>query len=65
MTVLYRTGLWAPDIKAVPKHKVGARVTCCSWTNDGQYLALGMYNGTISIRNKVSTMNVLIFEKRS
>lgn len=24
----------------------------CSWTNDGQYLALGMFNGVISIRNK-------------
>lgn len=24
----------------------------CSWTNDGQYLALGMANGIISIRNK-------------
>lgn len=24
----------------------------CSWTNDGQYLALGMSNGVISIRNK-------------
>lgn len=23
-----------------------------SWTNDGQYLALGMFNGIISIRNK-------------
>ena len=31
---------------------------CCvsfffSWTNDGQYLALGLFNGFISIRNKV------------
>ena len=24
-----------------------------SWTNDGQYLALGLFNGFISIRNKV------------
>lgn len=23
-----------------------------SWTNDGQYLALGMFNGIISLRNK-------------
>lgn len=23
-----------------------------SWTNDGQYLALGMFNGVVSIRNK-------------
>ena len=25
-----------------------------SWTNDGQYLAIGLFNGLISIRNKVS-----------
>ncbi len=29
-----------------------SKITCCSWTNDGQYLALGMFNGVISIRNK-------------
>ncbi|WAR26649.1 IF122-like protein [Mya arenaria] len=45
-------GLWSPEQKSVSKHKVSSRVTCCSWTNDGQYLALGLYNGLISIRNK-------------
>ncbi|XP_065829391.1 intraflagellar transport protein 122 homolog [Oscarella lobularis] len=45
-------GLWSPEQKSVVKHKVSSRITCCSWTNDGQYLALGMYSGTISIRNK-------------
>ena len=25
-----------------------------SWTNDGQYFALGLFNGQVSIRNKVS-----------
>ena len=24
-----------------------------SWTNDGQYIALGLFNGTVSIRSKV------------
>lgn len=28
------------------------RINCCAWTNDGQYLALGLANGTVSIRNK-------------
>lgn len=41
-------------------------MTCCSWTNDGQYLALGLYNGLISIRNKVinlhSYINALSFK---
>ncbi|KAM5279663.1 intraflagellar transport protein 122 homolog [Ctenodactylus gundi] len=45
-------GLWSPEQKSISKHKVSSKVTCCSWTNDGQYLALGMLNGVISIRNK-------------
>ena len=51
-------GLWSPEQKSVAKHKVNSRVTCCCWTNDGQYLAVGLYNGIVSIRNKVQ--NVLL-----
>ena len=29
-------GLWSGEQKSVQKHKVPARVNCCSWTNDGQ-----------------------------
>ena len=50
---LFLQGLWASEQKSVSKHKVGSRITCCSWTNDGQYMALGLFNGIISIRNKV------------
>ena len=49
-----RVGLWSPEQKSVNKHKLNSRVTCCSWTNDGQYLALGLFCGVVSIRNKVS-----------
>uniref|UniRef100_A0A3Q2NNT8 Intraflagellar transport protein 122 homolog n=1 Tax=Fundulus heteroclitus TaxID=8078 RepID=A0A3Q2NNT8_FUNHE len=45
-------GLWSPEQKSVNKNKVSSRITCCGWTNDGQYLALGMMNGVVSIRNK-------------
>uniref|UniRef100_A0A4W6D778 Intraflagellar transport protein 122 homolog n=1 Tax=Lates calcarifer TaxID=8187 RepID=A0A4W6D778_LATCA len=45
-------GLWSPEQKSVNKHKVSSKITCCGWTNDGQYLALGMMNGVVSIRNK-------------
>ncbi|XP_013000487.1 intraflagellar transport protein 122 homolog isoform X4 [Cavia porcellus] len=45
-------GLWSPEQKSVNKHKASSKVTCCSWTNDGQYLAVGMMNGVISIHNK-------------
>eukprot|EP00794_Sanderia_malayensis_P006236 gene6236-6953_t len=53
-------GLWSPEQKSVAKHKVPSKVTCCSWTNDGQYLALGLFNGTISIRNKLGEDKVKI-----
>ncbi|XP_068453196.1 intraflagellar transport protein 122 homolog isoform X2 [Clinocottus analis] len=45
-------GLWSPEKNSVTKHKVSSKITCCGWTNDGQYLALGMMNGVVSIRNK-------------
>ena len=32
----------------------------CSWTNDGQYSAVALYNGIISIRNKVTSTNLCI-----
>uniref|UniRef100_A0A663LKD7 Intraflagellar transport protein 122 homolog n=1 Tax=Athene cunicularia TaxID=194338 RepID=A0A663LKD7_ATHCN len=47
-----KDGLWSPEQKSVSKHKTSSKITCCSWTNDGQYLALGMFNGIVSIRNK-------------
>ncbi|XP_076048143.1 intraflagellar transport protein Oseg1 [Oratosquilla oratoria] len=45
-------GLWSPEQKSVQKHKSNSRIYCCSWTNDGQYIALGLANGIVSIRNK-------------
>ncbi|KAL0279839.1 UNVERIFIED_CONTAM: hypothetical protein PYX00_001315 [Menopon gallinae] len=45
-------GFWAGEQKSVQKHKSHSRITSCSWTNDGLYLALGLANGTVSLRNK-------------
>ncbi|MED6266259.1 hypothetical protein CHARACLAT_000298, partial [Characodon lateralis] len=53
-------GLWSPEQKSVNKNKVSSRITCCGWTNDGQFLALGMMNGVVSIRNKNGEENVKI-----
>jgi intraflagellar transport protein 122 len=53
-------GLWSPEQKSVSKHKVMFRVLSASWTNDGQYLALGMLNGHISIRDCNGGEKVLI-----
>ncbi|XP_972704.1 intraflagellar transport protein 122 homolog [Tribolium castaneum] len=44
---------WSSEQKAVQKHKTNVKINACSWTNDGQYLALGLNNGVISIRNKL------------
>ena len=35
-------GLWSSTAKSVTKHKVGAKILSARWSNDGQYLALGM-----------------------
>lgn len=43
---------WSAEQKAVQKHKSSTRINTCAWTNDGQYLALGLGNGCVSIRNK-------------
>ncbi|KAK9811224.1 hypothetical protein WJX72_000251 [[Myrmecia] bisecta] len=53
-------GLWSPEQKSVTKHKVSAKVVSMAWTNDGQHVALGQYNGHISIRTKAGTEKVLI-----
>ena len=45
-------GLWSPEQKSVAKHKVPSRVCCMSWTVDGTSLALGLFDGKISLRDK-------------
>mmetsp|Transcript_40077 Transcript_40077/g.89958 ORF Transcript_40077/g.89958 Transcript_40077/m.89958 type:complete len:1284 (-) Transcript_40077:23-3874(-) len=51
-------GLWSPEQKSVSKHKVSSKVLSMSWTNDGLHLALGLYSGHISIRDKFGTEKV-------
>ncbi|KAJ0399949.1 hypothetical protein ATCC90586_002140 [Pythium insidiosum] len=53
-------GLWAPDQKSVAKHKVVAKILSASWTKDGQFLALGLLNGIITIRDKGGVEKQLI-----
>lgn len=42
---------WTLEQKSVQKYKVNSKINTCSWNSDGQYLALGLANGNISIRN--------------
>ena len=44
--------MWSKEQKSVTKHKVYSKILCARWNNDGQYIALGMYNGHIQIREK-------------
>ncbi|XRB06728.1 intraflagellar transport protein 122 [Pycnococcus provasolii] len=53
-------GLWSPEAKSVEKHKMPAKVLSQSWTADGQYLALGMVDGRISVRDRKGTEKVMI-----
>ena len=53
-------GLWSPSQKAVAKYKLPSKVLSAAWSNDGQFLALGMYSGQISIRDKVGAEKVAI-----
>jgi len=45
-------GLWSPEQKSVSKHKVNSKILSMSWTNDGLHLALGLFSGHLSIRDK-------------
>lgn len=50
-------GLWSPDYKkSVFKEKVASRCCSCSWTNDGQYFAIGHHNGAITFWTKGGVM---------
>lgn len=53
-------GLWSPDAMDVNKYAVPSRILCCSWTNDGQHIAFGLYNGSISIRSNSGKERVVI-----
>ncbi|KAJ1472731.1 intraflagellar transport 122 [Baffinella frigidus] len=45
-------GIWSPDQKSVSKHKIAAKATSLSWTSDGQLLAIGQFDGCVSVRQK-------------
>lgn len=53
-------GLWSLDQKSVPKFKVASKVLSVSWTTDGQFIALGQFNGQVSVRDKVGNEKVRI-----
>ncbi|KIZ06021.1 hypothetical protein MNEG_1945 [Monoraphidium neglectum] len=48
-------GLWSPEQKAVTKHKVQSKILCLSWTADGTLLAMGCYDGSVSVRDRAGS----------
>ncbi|GMH36992.1 hypothetical protein BSKO_04865 [Bryopsis sp. KO-2023] len=53
-------GLWSAEQKSVAKHKVTSKILSLAWTCDGQYIALGHFDGNISIRDKSGDEKVSI-----
>lgn len=53
-------GLWSPEVRSVPKKPMPHRVLCAAWSHDGQYLALGCEDGTVSIRDKTGDAHATI-----
>ena len=49
-------GLWSSTAKSVTKHKVGAKILSARWSNDGQYLALGMCDRGVPYDSSPGTM---------
>lgn len=45
-------GIWTPDQKQVTKEKVASRILSVCWSSDGNFLALGLLSGVVSIRNQ-------------
>ncbi|CAH2035326.1 unnamed protein product, partial [Iphiclides podalirius] len=44
---------WSADVKAVQKYRVTGRITSCAWSSNGQFLAIGLAIGAVSLRNKI------------
>lgn len=45
-------GLWSKEQRSVTKHKMSTRVLCVKWSSDGVYLAMGLFDGRVQIRDK-------------
>lgn len=48
-------GLWSPEVRSVPKVPLLSRPLCVAWAPDGQVLAVGCEDGSVSLRDKAGT----------
>uniref|UniRef100_A0A0K0FQR3 Intraflagellar transport protein 122 homolog n=1 Tax=Strongyloides venezuelensis TaxID=75913 RepID=A0A0K0FQR3_STRVS len=45
-------GLWQQEDKNVSKYKVFSRCCACGWNSTGEIFAIGMFDGTVSLRSE-------------
>ena len=45
-------GMWSPEQRAVQKYPTSSKVQSIAWTSDGQFVALGQWNGHVSLRDQ-------------
>ncbi|OHS98387.1 hypothetical protein TRFO_35234 [Tritrichomonas foetus] len=53
--------VWHPKIKQVVPVSVPAKVLCASWAPDGKTFAVGLINGTISVRNSENAQEIYTY----
>lgn len=50
--------IWHPKIKQVVPFAVAAKVLCAAWAPDGKAFAIGLINGTVSVRNSENNQEI-------
>ncbi|KAK0399989.1 hypothetical protein QR680_003303 [Steinernema hermaphroditum] len=58
-------GFWTQQEKNVTKQRVNTRILCCAWSTDGNLYALGMYDGSVLLKNYKTSTEVAKIERPS